>query len=77
MTKICNSPYSIHDLTKKFDTLFMTGAALNIIYSLIDSGNKKLLKNIPSSRLEDKNYTLFMAKIDTLFLAKTVGKPYL
>ena len=55
----------------------MTGAALNIIYSLIDSGNKKLLKNIPSSRLEDKNYTLFMAKIDTLFLAKTVGKPYL
>ena len=38
-----------------------------------------LLKNIPGSRLEYKNYTLFktkMAKIDALFMTKTAEKPY-
>jgi len=38
-----------------------------------------LLNNIPNSRLEYKHDTLFkikMAKIDTLFMTKTAGKPY-
>ena len=45
--------------------------------------NKKfLLKNIPSSRLEGKNHTVTvfmtkMAKIVTLFMAKTAEKSYL
>ena len=36
-------------------------------------------KNIPDSRLECTNHTLFqtkMVKIDTLFLTKTTKKPY-
>ena len=38
-----------------------------------------LLKNIPNSRLECTNHTLFqtkMVEIDTLFQTKMVGKPY-
>ena len=38
---------------------------------------KKLLKNLPISRLECKNHTLLMtkmAKIDTLFMTKTAEK---
>jgi len=38
-----------------------------------------LLENIPISRLERKNHTLFitkMAKLDTLFMTKTAEKPY-
>jgi len=41
-----------------------------------------LVKNIPISRLENKNHTLFMTKlaksaeIDTLFMTKTAKKPY-
>lgn len=38
-----------------------------------------LLRKIPSSRLECKNYNLFMtkmAKIDTLCMTKTAGKAY-
>ena len=38
-----------------------------------------LLKNIPISRPECENHTLFMtkmAKIDTLFMTKTAENPY-
>ena len=37
---------------------------------------KWLLKNIHISRLECINHTLFMTKIDTLFMTKTAEKPY-
>ena len=48
---------------------------------LIDNDHKKVtLRNIPNSRLECQNYTLFktkMAKINTLFMTKTAEKPYI
>lgn len=95
MTKLCDFPFPIYDRTKilisylwplqhvhtctNIVVLNMVYKGLLLIVSLTLMRKELLLNTRPSSRLEYKNHTLFMAKmtkIDALFMTKTAEKLY-
>ena len=76
MTKICDFLYPTD---QKFDTVFLTVAAGTVtlhIRAFVDGliNNREKVassKDIPNSRLECQNHTLFKTKINALFMTKT------
>ena len=76
-TKICDFSHPISDLTGTYT--IGVNIKREIVLLLNDEEVASSKKNIPNSRLECTNHTLFqtkMVKIDTLFQTKTAKKPY-
>ena len=83
MTKICDFPYTIYDLTNHLIP-YLNIICEGLLFMVLSIIMKKQLlpNNLPNSRLGCKNHTLFktkMAKIDILFMTKFIhrGRTYL
>ena len=80
MTKVCDFPCAIYDLTKTLIPYFFCcdWHSCSFVDGVINNNEKVAsAKNIITSRPECKNHTLFltkMAKIDAPFMTKTAAK---